>query len=149
MSKFIVSDYFAERAKLKFQTFEVEDVEFVLMALSDEHDEDIKSCMTSVEMLDLASNFGISYNRERVSDNAELSKDFDRLWEKSALKDIRQKVGAKVFEISDLTPVLEEMQESERVAELKKKGLINGDGEMPEVLIDQLNDDAEEERSVA
>jgi hypothetical protein len=141
MSKFIVSDYFAERAKLKFQKFEVDDVEFVLMALSDEHDEDIKSCMSSAEMLDLASNFGIAYNRERVSDNAELSKDFDKLWEKSALKDIRHEVGEKVFEISDLTPVLKEMQESERVEALKKQGHINGDMDTPVVMIDQLNDD--------
>ena len=73
MSKFIVSEWFANRAKLNIQIFSIEGVEFELMALSESLIDDVKSCVSYEEMLSLAANSGISYNGKRVVDDEELN----------------------------------------------------------------------------
>lgn len=151
MSTFKVSQWFANRAKLNIQIFIVEGVEFELMALSESLIDDVKSCVNYEEMLSLAANSGISFNRKRVIDDVELAKDIDMLW---GLEDldidldpcIKYRVGEKVCDISGLSSALEEMLESEevkRVEALKQQGHIDGDSDMPMVTIDQLNDDAD------
>lgn len=157
MNKFIVSDWFANRAKLNIQAFEVEGIEFEIMALSTSIIDDVKSCVTYEEMLCLAANSGISYNRKRVIDDEELAKDIDMLWGLESLDVdldpcIKYRVGEKVCEISGLDSILQEMLESEeadRVEALKEQGHIDGDTQIPSVTLDQLNDDAEAAEHVA
>ena len=151
MNTFKVSQWFANRAKLKIQIFIVEGVEFELMALNENLIDDIKSCLNYEEMLSLAANSGMSFNRKRVIDDAELAKDIDMLW---GLEDldvdldpcIKYRVGEKVCDISGLNSTLEEMLASQELKEmetLKEQGYIDGDSETPTVTIDQLNDDAD------
>jgi hypothetical protein len=131
MSNFIVSDFFAGRAKLNIQKFIVESVEFELMALDGELKEKVELCESYEDMLSMAADSGLSYNRKRVTDDAELAKDIDMLWSLSGLDVdcdpcIKYRVGEKVCEISGLTSALEEMLQSE-----KEDVVLNGDGEMP------------------
>lgn len=150
MSNFIVSDWFADRAKLNIQTFDVEGIEFEIMALAGELKEKVELCDSYNEMLLMAANTGLSYNRKRISDDAELSKDLDVLWEMENLTvdtdpSIKHQVGKKVCEISGLDETLKDQLDAEEIAKvdaLKEQGHINGDGDTPLVSIDQLNDDA-------
>ena len=127
MNKFIVSEWFASRAKLKIQIFSIEGVEFELMALSESLIDDVKSCVTYEEMLSLAANSGISYNRKRVVDDVELAKDIDMLWGLESIDVdldpcIKYRVGEKVCEISGLKDDLEEILEIERQAAIAIDG---------------------------
>ena len=148
MSKFIVSDWFANRAKLNIQTFSVEGVEFELMALSESLCDDVKLCDTYEDMLSLAANAGIAYNRKRVIDDEELSKDIDMLWGLETLDIdldpcIKYRVGEKVCEISGLTSTLEETLEAQE-AEHQEAITIDGDNMRDtSVSLQQLNDDAQ------
>ena len=130
MSNFIVSDWFAKRASLSIQLFTVEGVEFELMALDGELKEKVELCESYEDMLSMAADSGLSYNRKRVTDDAELAKDIDMLWSLSGLDVdcdpcIKYRVGEKVCEISGLTSALEEMLKSESGEDLP----VNGDGE--------------------
>lgn len=147
MDKFIVSDWFANRAKLNIQLFCVEGVEFELMALNENLIDDVKSCVTYEEMLSLAANSGISYNRKRVIDDEELSKDIEMLWGLETLDIdldpcIKFRVGEKVCEISGLNSTLDEMLKSEEAEKLACL-VVDGDN-LPDsdVTLQQLNDDA-------
>ena len=141
MNTFKVSQWFANRAKLKIQIFIVEGIEFELMALNENLIDDIRSCLNYEEMLSLAANAGMSFNRKRVIDDAELAKDIDMLW---GLEDLD--VDLDPCDISGLNSTLEEMLASQELKEmetLKEQGYIDGDSETPTVTIDQLNDDAD------
>lgn len=148
MNKFIVSDWFANRAKLNIQTFEIEGVEFEIMALSDSLKDDVKQCETYEDMLSMAADFGLSYNRKRVVDDSELAKDLDILWGIESLDIeldpcIKYRVGEKVCEISGLDSALQDMLESE---EAKKLADITVDGDNmrdTNITLQQLNEDAE------
>jgi hypothetical protein len=135
MSKFIVSDWFANRAKLNIQLFTVEGVEFELMALSESLIDDVKSCIKYEEALSLAANSGISYNRKRVVDDEELAKDIDMLWGLETIDIdldpcIKYRVGEKVCEISGLGDTLKEMLEAEKLAAISVDGDNLPDGEI-------------------
>ena len=148
MNKFIVSDWFANRAKLNIQTFEIEGVEFEIMALSDSLKDDVKQCETYEDMLSMAADFGLSYNRKRVVDDSELAKDLDILWGIESLDIeldpcIKYRVGEKVCEISGLDSVLQDVLESE---EAKKLADVTVDGDNmrdTNITLQQLNEDAE------
>ena len=152
MNNFVVGDWFANRAKLKIQVYVVENIEFELMALTKAFIEDVKSCLSYEEMVSFAADHGISYNRKRVIDNAELAKDIDLLWglEKLEIDSdpcIKYRVGEKVCAISGLTETLEEMLQSEvsekNAAELVEQGVIDGDRlEESDVTMGQLEEDA-------
>jgi len=144
MSKFIVSEWFASRAKLNIQLFNVEGVEFELMALTESLAEDVESCVTYEEMLSLAANSGISYNRKRVVDDVELAKDIDMLWGLETIDIdldpcIKYRVGEKVCEISGLKDKLEEMLEAEKQAAISVDGDNLPDGD---ITLGQLEADA-------
>ena len=81
MSTFNVSQWFKKRSDLKIQIFDVKGVEFELMALSDDQQLEVLECETYDLALIKAANYGVSYDRKRVSDDAELAKDLDLLWE--------------------------------------------------------------------
>ena len=144
MSKFIVSEWFANRAKLNIQLFDVEGVEFELMALNESLIEDVKLCDSYEDMLALAANSGISYNRKRVVDDVELAKDIDMLWGLENIDVdldpcIKYRVGEKVCEISGLEDTLEEMLETEKQAAIAVDGDNLPDGE---VTLGELEADA-------
>ena len=150
MNQFIVSDFFAKRAKLDIQAYEVEGVVFELMALTDDLKEKVELCESYEDMLSMAADNGLSYSRKRVVDDEELALDIDMLWGLDSMDVdcdpcIKYRVGEKVCEISGLASVLEEQilaDEQARVDELKAQGNVDGDGTIPKISIDQLNDDA-------
>lgn len=151
MQQFIVSEFFAKRAKLVIQEYNVEGVVFELMALTEDLKEKVELCESYEDMLSMAADSGLSYNRKRVIDDSELAKDIAMLWgldnmDIDSNPCIKYRVGEKVCEISGLASVLEDMLEAEeqqRVDELKAQGNICGDSETPAVTLDQLNDDAD------
>ena len=115
MSNFIVSKFFAERKKLNIQLFSVENIDFELMALTDEQQEEVKELATSsAEMIAMCADMGLSYDRNRVYDDAELAKDIDKLWAQDAFDidiepSVKEQVGVKIIEISGLIKSLEAM----------------------------------------
>jgi len=124
--KCIVSDWFSSRAKLNIQTFMVDDYPFEIMVLSDEAKGLIGLCDTHKEMVNLASNEGLSSNRSRVMDNEEYAKDIDMFWADKFKDDdsypcVRSRVGEKVCEISGLSTLLNDMLETEKAADLAKE----------------------------
>lgn len=155
MSDFIVSNWFKERATLNIQAFNVEGVEFEIMALSESSKEDVKSCISHDEMLSLAANAGISCNRKRIIDDIELAKDIDLLWGLEPLDIdldpcIKYRVGEKICEISGLNDTLSDMLASEKAADeaaemARRERLMSIDGDNlgdTSVTLQQLNDDA-------
>ena len=151
--KFIVSDYFANRLiQRSIQPFTIENIEFELMALDKGMVEAVKLCSTYEDMLFLAANGGLSYERSRVIDDENLTEeDIDALWG-DELKDvdsdpcIRYRVGEKVCEISGLQDTIEEMLalEAEVAREEEEAVLIKvGDHELAgSTLIDNLNQES-------
>ena len=119
MSNFSVSGFFSERKKLNIQLFSVEDIDFELMALTDDQKEEVELCDTYDLMLSKAADFGLSYNRRRVADDEELAKDISLLWEQDELDIdldpcVKFRVGEKVCEISGLSQVLKDRLEEEK-----------------------------------
>ncbi len=149
-NKFVVSDWFANRARLNIQTFEIEGIEFEIMALNEDLKEKVELCELYNDMLSVAADAGLSYNRKRIADDENLSKDLDILWGIESLDIdsgpcVKYRVGEKVCEISGLESALQDMLEEEekkRVEALKAQGHIDGDNALPDVTLDQLNDDA-------
>ena len=147
MHNFIVSNWFEDREKLNIQDFHVEGVVFEIMTLSEAQKDDVKSCINYEEMLSLAANSGISWNRKRVIEDRELAKDIKLFWGLEILDIdldpcIKFRVGEKICEISGLDYHLKEMLESE---EAHKRSLIeiNGDN-LPDlgITMQQLEEDA-------
>ena len=168
MNNLIVKNFVARiRLEATAQVFDVEGIPFEIMALTKALIDDVKSCVTYKEMLNLASNAGIIEGGTRLIDDPVISERLDELWDEDELDInsdpcVRYRVGEKVCEISGLESVLEEMLESEKnqkfVEDVKDKILTgvaltseeletvklhnldvsNGTG----VDLDRLNDDA-------
>lgn len=122
----VVNDWFANRLiQRSIQTFTIECIEFELMALNKSMIDGVKACDSYEDMLFLAADSGLSFNRTRVIDDEDLTvDDINDLWG-DELADIdsdpciRARVGEKVCEISGLSVMLEEMLSLE--AELAKE----------------------------
>ena len=150
MSNFSSGNWFAERKKFNFQTFTIEGIDFDLIPLTDDLSVDVMDCETYESMLELAASSGISNGRDRIIDDEVMKSDIDTFWALGELDvdcdpSIRYQVGKEVCEISGLSVELQAMfdkEEQERVDALKEQGNVNGDGEIPDINIDQLNDDA-------
>ena len=168
MGNFSTANYFAEESRLIPREYLIKDVDFEFLSLTDELINDVKMKPTYNEMVLLAADSGLSYNGKRIVDDEKLAKRIPALWKKEEMTidcdpSIKFLAGEVVCELSGLTDFIEDrrafeedekrelagLEEAERLEELKAQGHINGDGETPLVSIDQLNDDAEEERSVA
>jgi hypothetical protein len=141
------------------QRFSVDNIEFEVIALTRELSGVVGLSSTADEMVYLAAEYGLFYDGERAMDNKVIDL-------ASALEDIRlqvesgpsvkYQVGKKVCDISGLLPTLENLIESEHFAKIKmeqdedeaytesllRSGMIDGDGTLPDVTIDQLNKDA-------
>lgn len=131
-----MGNWFESRANLNIKAFTVEGVEFELMALTDDLIDDVQLCDTYADMIDKAASLGLSYNRKRVADDAELSKDFDMLWAMPEINiadlspTVREQVGAEVCAISGLTEFVESALERERAVDKEKeeaRNFIEGD----------------------
>lgn len=153
MENFNASSWFAVRAALNIESFEIEGATFELMALTDSLIEGIEACDTHKDMLDFAADAGLSYDRTRVSDDEELAKDIKKMWKIDDLKCVKLRVGERVCEISGLEDFLVEQLEKEAaktkareeaalVDALREHGHIDGDSELPDISIDELNNDA-------
>jgi len=156
--KCIVNDWFENRAKLNIQTFMVDSFPFEIMTLSDEAKGLIGLCDTHKEMVNLASNEGLSSNRSRVVDNKEYAKDIEMFWADKFKDDdsdpcVRSRVGEKVCEISGLADVLNSMLETEKAADKaaeEAKLIPVGDHEFPgSTLTENLTEDALEQDALA
>ena len=77
---FIVSDWFASRAKLDIQTFIIDGIEFELMTLSDELAGIFDTCETYNETLSMAANYGLAYIRRRVKEDAKRANAIHIVW---------------------------------------------------------------------
>jgi hypothetical protein len=146
MNNFNVSNWFEQRAKLDIQAFTVEGIDFELMALTDDLKENVELCETYKGMISLAANEGISYNRKRVADDKDLSKDLDLLWGLESLDIdsdpcIKYRVGEKVCEISGLSDALAKMLASEQPQEVIVDG-DNLDAEEVQAAMDNSHADA-------
>jgi hypothetical protein len=141
------------------QRFSVDNIEFEVIALTRELSGVVGLSSTADEMVYLAAEYGLFYDGERAMDNKVIDL-------AAALEDIRlqvesgpsvkYQVGKKVCDISGLLPTLENLIESEHFAKIKmeqdedeaytesllRSGMIDGDGTLPDVTIDQLNKDA-------
>ena len=125
MDTFKVSQWFKKRSALNIQLIEVSGVEFEIMALSDEQKEAVLDCETHDQALAKSANYGISYDRKRVSDDKELAKDIDMLWE---LEEVNTEsdpcmqflIGEKVCEISGIQSEIDGMLVAEKLEEERK-----------------------------
>ena len=125
MDNFSVSNWFKKRSDLNIQLFNVDGVEFELMALSEEQIIEVLECSTYDLALVKAANYGISYDRKRVSDDEELAKDLDLLWELDEVSAISEpcmqfRVGERVCEISGINADIDEMLAAEKAEEERK-----------------------------
>lgn len=155
----VVNEWFANRLiQRSIQSFTVENIEFELMALNKAMIDSVKSCDSYEEMLFMAADNGLSFNRVRVIDDKELNADdIEALWG-DELKDvdcdpcIRARVGEKVCEISGLAEHLEEMLflEAEVAKEEEEAKMIQvGDHEFAgDTLVENLTQESLESDAV-
>ena len=163
MDTFNVSQWFKTRSSLNIQLFKVDGVEFELMALSAEQLDEVLMCDTYDQALMKSANYGISYDRKRVSDDKELAKDLGMLWELEEVNTesdpcMQFRIGEKVCEISGIKSEVDEMLANEKLAaekaimdELAKIELANAvDGDnlndienVESVTMGEMVDDAE------
>lgn len=125
MDNFSVSNWFKKRSDLNIQLFNVDGVEFELMALSGEQKEAVLECETYDLALIRAANYGVSYDRKRVSDDAELAKDLDLLWELEEVNAVTDpcmqfRIGERVCEISGINADIDAMLAEEKAEEDRK-----------------------------
>ena len=118
MNNLIQSDWFAERAKLNFQTFIIEGITCEIMALDDDLISQVKSCKSSEAMINIAADNGISSNRSRIAEDEELSLDITAWWlhtKKTANCDpsVKYLIAVKVCDISGIADTLQDMLELE------------------------------------
>jgi translation initiation factor 1 (eIF-1/SUI1) len=151
-------DWFANYKKFNFKEITIEDVYFNYIALTDELVESVKSCTFSAEMLEMAADYGISNERERMIDDDDDLNNLDAFWCSPKLSielesSIRQQLGQKVCEISGLAETIEDMKalEDEVAKEEAEAALIKvGDVELAgSTLIDNLNQDSLEQDATA
>lgn len=112
----ITQDFFSSRPI--FKTIEVEGFLFDIVSLDEEVAIAIGDCESYDDMLDLAANNGLAFDRKRISDDEDRKLDIPLFWEQEALlKDIdpsiKQRVGEKICEISNLIEILSEQLEKE------------------------------------
>jgi hypothetical protein len=152
MSTDLYRDYWRKQSKIDIKVFTFEGIPFDMMALNGDQFKQVQDCSTSTEMLELASNLGQMYNRKRISDDADLSQDFEGLWSYISGKidyndtpTLREQAGMFVCEIStqhgDLVAVVKDKQAEE--AELKameeaENNIVDGDN----ITQEQLDSDA-------
>lgn len=125
MDKFSVSKWLKGRSDLKIQLFNVDNVEFELMALSARQKEEVLLCESYGLALKTAAKYGVSCDRKRVSDDAELAKDLDLLWELEEVNAITDpcmqfRIGERVCEISGINADIDAMLAEEKAEEDRK-----------------------------
>ena len=158
MAIFSVGKRLAELKKFDFNEYDIEGVGFDLIQLTDDLISGVKMCSTYTQMIMLAAESGISAGRKRTCDDDKMRDVLDEMWGWEELDidcepTLRHQVGLKVCEISGLSAFvedrntfekneakeLEELEEAERLDKLRAEGKIDGDGKIPNVLIDGLN----------
>ena len=160
MAIFSVGKRLAELKKFDFDVYDIEGIGFDLIQLTDELISGVKMCGTYSQMIMLAAESGISAGRKRTCDDEKMRDVLNTMWEWEELDidcdpnpTLRHQVGLKVCEISGLAAFvedrntfekneakeLEELEEAERLDKLRAEGKIDGDGKIPNVLIDGLN----------
>lgn len=155
MSRFIPDDFWCERKKIEIVEVIIDEIPFKIMALTESFYKQVQECEASIDALNLAANAGMMYNRERIIDDPELSKDFKLFWGQPELEfdttpTLRHQVGRRVCDISGLKKIIDEKIELEdaiRAEEETEAEAINTavDGDnLPDdhVTMGQLEDDA-------
>lgn len=125
MDKFSVSKWLKGRSDLKIQLFNVDNVEFELMALSARQKEEVLLCESYDLALKTAAKYGVSCDRKRVSDDEELAKDLDLLWEHEEVNAVTApcmqfRIGERVCEISGINADIDAMLAEEKAEEERK-----------------------------
>ena len=128
MAGSFVKEFWRKSKGIDVKIFLCEGESFELMALCSDKFKQVQSCETSQEMLNLASNLGQMFERERIADNVNMSQDFERFWidlddslEYDDTPTLREQVGKYVCDISGLSNVLSAKIEEEDLAELEKE----------------------------
>lgn len=157
MGNFSTANYFAEESRLIPREYLIKEVDFEFLSLTDELIQAVQMKPTYNEMVLFAADSGLSYNGKRIVDDEKLAKRIPALWKKEEMTidcdpSIKFLAGEVVCELSGLTDFIEdrrafEEDEARELAELeaeelKAKGHLDGDIEIPDVLIDNLNDEA-------
>jgi len=148
-------DWFANYKRFNFKEIRIEGVYFNYVALTDELIESVKSCTFAAEMLEMAADYGMSNERERMIDDDEDLNNLDAFWCSPKLSieldpSIRQQLGQKVCEISGLSETIEDMKaleaevaKEEAEAELLKVGDHNLPGSTDIELLNEESLDTE------
>lgn len=94
-----------------FEDVIVEGIEFPLASLSKEKIDLIKVSSSRSEMLEIAADNGIAFNRNRLSENENQKDDNEVIWSMEEMKaqvspSIKHQVGEKVMELSGIIDVL-------------------------------------------
>jgi hypothetical protein len=155
-----VSSWIEERKELDIQSFYVtngaDDVAaFEVMALTSDLSDLVKASGAYGEAVSLAAEMGISYFRQRASDDCDWELEFKVLFKHKDLVDIvgptaKEQVGELICEISGLSGLLGELKRSESEAErlrIEQEGIrvIDGDNDKPvdpDLTLGMLEDDA-------
>jgi hypothetical protein len=135
----------------KFIEFSTGEVELQLVSLSKDLVKGLEALPRYRDMYDFVAEHGLSHNRTRISDDENMCEDLPVIWAIPEFIEAKKDIVDRICELSGITSILadkleaEEMaaleaEEVKRVEALKEQGHIDGD-DLPEVNIDQLNDD--------
>ena len=120
------TEFILERIKFKPKNITLSGVYFDAIHLASDAVELIKAAGTRYEMLDIATDYGMSCGRVRIIDNEEMNEEFgvfwglDRLASEGDAVSIKQQLGLFVCEISGLAEHVQEQKViEEEVAQLE------------------------------
>lgn len=146
MNSFNVSDFLKRREEVII----VEGITFDIMSLSDDLISDLKTCDNYNDMLSAAADYGLACDGKRVIEDEYMSSRLENLWNDEALNVdsdpcIKYRVGEKVCAISGLNKFIGDQihKEEDEAKELQVEYIhVDGDSEIPDIDIGELNADA-------
>ena len=121
---FVYNDFWVERSQIEEKEFSIEEIKFLFLKLTSAMVKELIGKNTVNEKLCYAAECGMSWNRERIIDNENLSKDLELFWVRSQLKypptpSLKHQAGEYVCGISGLSAHIKETQAVED--EIKKE----------------------------
>ena len=124
---FSTSAYLAKKKKFIPRTFNIEGIDFEMIALTDEYKAKVEECETYEDMIFAAADYGLSAEGSRAMDDEELTMILCELWLEDELQiecepSVKHQVGEKVCAISGLTEFTEAKKlEEEELIQMEKE----------------------------
>ena len=153
MNIFNTGEYLSFKKKFLPKQFNIEGIDFPMIALTEDLMQKVKECETYNEMILMAADYGLSSDGIRAIDDEEMTLLLCDLWLEAEMQidcepSLKHQVGVKVCEISGLTQFVEEKRDYEKLEEEERleaeQDISVGDHRLPgDITLGELEADTE------